>query len=193
MKLFYFDKYKIQRQMSEIIFEGKQYTSEEVKYIIKHIWDGYGDFVDEYLSRFNSSVAQSNNGEIEENEEEVFYSDNEEVEEEFSFQPEEDTEVNELLFMDTSSEVQSIQMNINDSDKKETTQKESNDIEERKPVSFHKRFKNKNIGKQRCRAIKANGQRCGQQGNPKQSGGEIINGYCEYHKKYRQTSFNQNK
>ena len=180
--------------MSEFLCEEKQYTSEEVKYIIKHIWDGYGDFVDEYLSRFNSSVAQSNNGEIEENEEEVFYSDNEEVDDEFSFQPpEEDTDAKELLFMDKTPEVQSIRMNINVSDKEETTQKDSVDIEKRKPVSVYKRFKNKNIGKKRCRAIKANGQRCGQQGNPKQSGGEIINGYCEYHKKYRQTNFNQNK
>lgn len=95
--------------------------------------------------------------------------------------------------MDTTPEVQSMQININVSDKEETTQKDSLDIEKRKPVSVYKRFKNKNIGKKRCRAIKANGQRCGQQGNPKQSGGEIINGYCEYHKKYRQTNFNQNK
>ena len=37
----------------------------------------------------------------------------------------------------------------------------------------------------RCRAIKKNGKQCRQCGKPQQSGGEIINGYCNYHKQFR--------
>lgn len=37
----------------------------------------------------------------------------------------------------------------------------------------------------RCRAIKKNGKQCRQCGKPQQSGGEIIYGYCNYHKHFR--------
>ena len=35
---------------------------------------------------------------------------------------------------------------------------------------------------ERCHHIKKNGERCKQRGDPKQSGGEIIRGRCEYHR-----------
>ena len=35
----------------------------------------------------------------------------------------------------------------------------------------------------RCLAIKTNGKQCRQTGKPTQSGGEIINGYCCFHRK----------
>ena len=33
----------------------------------------------------------------------------------------------------------------------------------------------------RCSFIRSNGKRCRQKGLPHQNGGEIINGYCQYH------------
>ena len=37
----------------------------------------------------------------------------------------------------------------------------------------------------RCKATKLNNKQCRQMNNPNQSGGEIIDGYCEYHKHLR--------
>tara|TARA_R100000426_G_scaffold82116_1_gene60237 strand:+ start:603 stop:926 length:324 start_codon:yes stop_codon:yes gene_type:complete len=39
----------------------------------------------------------------------------------------------------------------------------------------------------RCQALKSNGKQCRQCGKPTQSGGEIIDGFCMYHSKYRNT------
>ena len=36
--------------------------------------------------------------------------------------------------------------------------------------------------KNRCTFIKKNGKRCKQMGKPNQSGGKIIDGYCDYHR-----------
>tara|TARA_Y100000817_G_scaffold259683_1_gene213682 strand:+ start:1802 stop:2065 length:264 start_codon:yes stop_codon:yes gene_type:complete len=44
-----------------------------------------------------------------------------------------------------------------------------------------KKKNNKNYP-QRCKFIKKNGQQCRQRGKPNQSGGPIINGYCNYHR-----------
>tara|TARA_R110001592_G_scaffold84381_1_gene249533 strand:- start:1371 stop:1685 length:315 start_codon:yes stop_codon:yes gene_type:complete len=40
-------------------------------------------------------------------------------------------------------------------------------------------------GPKRCKAIKWNNNRCRQEGQSNQSGGEIIDGYCNYHKSHR--------
>tara|TARA_B100000035_G_scaffold270029_1_gene244173 strand:+ start:254 stop:634 length:381 start_codon:yes stop_codon:yes gene_type:complete len=40
----------------------------------------------------------------------------------------------------------------------------------------------------RCKAIKLNDKQCRQMNNPNQSGGEIIDGYCEYHKHLRRNN-----
>lgn len=37
----------------------------------------------------------------------------------------------------------------------------------------------------RCQAIKWNKNRCRQEGQPNQTGGEIIDGYCKYHQHLR--------
>ena len=37
--------------------------------------------------------------------------------------------------------------------------------------------------RKRCKFIKKNGKQCRQSGKENQSGGEIINGYCNYHRK----------
>ena len=37
----------------------------------------------------------------------------------------------------------------------------------------------------RCKAMKSNDKQCRQINNPNQRGGEIIDGYCEYHKHLR--------
>jgi hypothetical protein len=41
---------------------------------------------------------------------------------------------------------------------------------------------------ERCKATKWNGNRCRQEGQPNQTGGPIIDGYCSYHKKFRKNS-----
>jgi len=41
------------------------------------------------------------------------------------------------------------------------------------------------IPHKRCQAIKKNGRPCRQVNRPNQGGGEIINGYCHYHKHLR--------
>ena len=43
-----------------------------------------------------------------------------------------------------------------------------------------------------CLAIKTNGKPCRQMGKPKQSGGPLIAGFCEYHKSQRSTDDEDN-
>ena len=43
----------------------------------------------------------------------------------------------------------------------------------------------KQIHHERCQAIKKNGKPCRQRNRQNQGGGEIINGYCNYHKHLR--------
>ena len=38
------------------------------------------------------------------------------------------------------------------------------------------------VDSEQCKGIKKNGSRCRQAGLPDQSGGHIINGFCEYHR-----------
>ena len=40
-------------------------------------------------------------------------------------------------------------------------------------------------GPKRCKAIKWNNNRCRQEGQSNQTGGEIIDGFCKYHKSQR--------
>ena len=42
---------------------------------------------------------------------------------------------------------------------------------------------NISINHNKCKGIKKNGKPCKQRGDPNQSGGPIINGYCKYHRK----------
>ena len=44
-----------------------------------------------------------------------------------------------------------------------------------------------------CLAIKTNGKPCRQMGKPKQSGGPLIAGFCEYHKSQRPTDDEDNQ
>ena len=65
--------------MSGIIHEEKKYTSQEVKDIIANISEDFGIYInpDKYIFCNNSSFSQFDNEEKEENEEDIFYSDNE--------------------------------------------------------------------------------------------------------------------
>ena len=51
-----------------------------------------------------------------------------------------------------------------------------------KLISEEKKNENQKDNHNRCVAIKKNGKRCRQMGKKNQSGGEIINGYCSFHR-----------